>query len=208
VIKNKKVRRKHNTVSLQAITLMVACGLFLGIVSCSKTAEPPKKAEQTKPAAVKTSEKKTPPAEKKQAASSPAEVQKTAAEFTYDPTGKPDPFVPLVTEIPASRQLSRTAVPSAVSESDLTPLQKYDLSELKLVAIILQGNSEPTAMVEDKAGYGYIIKKGMLIGKNNGIIKEINGSGVVVDEKTVDTTGVEKTKTTTLTITKTMLGEK
>lgn len=208
MIKNKKVRRKHNTVSLQAIILMVACSLFMGIVSCSKTAEPPKKAEQAKPAAVKTPKKKTPFAEKKQAASSPAEAQKTTAEFTYDPTGKPDPFVPLVTEIPAAKQLARTAVLPTVQESDLTPLQKYDLSELQLVAIILQGNSEPTGMVEDKAGYGYIIKKGMLIGKNNGIIKEINGSGVVVDEKTVDATGAEKTKITTLTITKTMLGEK
>jgi len=63
-------------------------------------------------------------------------------------------------------------------------------------------------MVEDKAGYGYIIKKGMLIGKNNGIIKEINGTSVVIDEKTGDAAGAEKMKPTTLTITNTMLGEK
>jgi type IV pilus assembly protein PilP len=207
VIKNKKVKSNHNTVSLQAIILMVVCSFFTGIVSCSNTAETPKKAEQSRPAAVKTPEKKTPLADKKQTASSPAEANKAGEEFTYDPTGKPDPFVPLVSEIPASRQLAQTASP-AVSESELTPLQKYDLSELKLVAIILQGNSEPTAMVEDKAGYGYIIKKGMLIGKNNGIINEINGSGVVVDEKTVEATGAQKTKTTTLTIMKTTLGEK
>jgi Tfp pilus assembly protein PilP len=63
-------------------------------------------------------------------------------------------------------------------------------------------------MIEDKAGYGYIIKKGLLIGKNNGIIKEISAIGVVIDEKTVDAAGSEKLKTTTLNITQTMLGEK
>ena len=204
MIKNKKVRRKHSPVFLQAIILMVACSLSLGIGSCSNTAEPPRKPEQIKPAAVKIPEEKTPLADKKQAVSPPVEAQKTAAEFTYDPAGKPDPFVPLIAEIPATKQLSGAAVP----ESDLTPLQKYDLSEFKLVAIILQGNSEPTAMIEDKAGYGYIIKKGLLIGKNNGIIKEISAIGVVIDEKTVDAAGSEKLKTTTLNITQTMLGEK
>ena len=208
MIKNKKVRRKHSPVFLQAIILMVACSLSLGIGSCSNTAEPPRKPEQIKPAAVKIPEKKTPLAGKKQAVPPPVEAQKTSAEFTYDPAGKPDPFVPLIAEIPANKQLSRAAVSVAVPESDLTPLQKYDLSEFKLVAIILQGNSEPAAMVEDKAGYGYIIKKGLLIGKNNGIIKEISAIGVVIDEKTVDSTGSEKLKTTTLNITQTMLGEK
>jgi type IV pilus assembly protein PilP len=201
VIKNKKVRRKPNPVFLQAIILMVACSLSLVIGSCSNTAEPPRKPEQIKPAAVKIPENKTP---LKQAVPPSVEAQKTAAEFTYDSAGKPDPFVPLIAEIPATKQLSGAAVP----ESDLPPLQKYDLSEFKLVAIILQGNSEPTAMIEDKAGYGYIIKKGLLIGKNNGIIKEISAIGVVIDEKTVDAAGSEKLKTTTLNITQTMLGEK
>ena len=208
MIKNKKVRRKHSPVFLQAIILMVACSLSLGIGSCSNTAEPPRKPEQIKPAAVKIPEEKKPLADKKQAVSPSVEAQKTSAEFTYDPAGKPDPFVPLIAEMHTNKQLSRAAVSAAVPEADLTPLQKYDLSEFKLVAIILQGNSEPTAMVEDKAGYGYIIKKGLLIGKNNGIIKEISAIGVVIDEKTVDAAGSEKLKTTTLNITQTMLGEK
>jgi Tfp pilus assembly protein PilP len=204
VTKNKKVRRKHNHFFLQAIMLMVACGISSGIGACSKTAETPKKPEPAKPAVVATPEKKTAGADKKLSPPSPADEQKAGAEFTYDPAGKPDPFAPLVTEMPASKQPPSAALP----ESELTPLQKYDLSELILVAIILQNNVEPTAMVEDKAGYGYILKKGMLIGKNNGIIKEITTNDVVIDESTIDAAGVKKSKTVTLTITKNMLGEK
>lgn len=202
--KNKKVRRKHNHLFLQAIMLMVACGISTGIGACSKTAENPRKPEPAKPAVAAPTEKKAAGADIKKSAPSPSDEQKTGADFTYDPTGKPDPFAPLVTEMPASKQLPTAALP----ESELTPLQKYDLSELILVAIILQNNVEPTAMVEDKAGYGYILKKGMLIGKNNGIIKEITTNDVVIDESTVDAAGVKKSKTITLTITKNMLGEK
>jgi len=209
VTKNEKVRRKHNAFFLHAIILTVAFSLSMGIGACNKPAETPKKPEPAaKPALDKTQEKKAPLAEKKPSAPTPADVQKSAVEFTYDPAGKPDPFTPLITAIPSGKQIERTAGPAEIPAAELTPLQKYDLSELKLVAIILQYNSEPTAMVEDKAGYGYIIKKGMLIGKNNGIIKEINGTSVVIDEKTGDAAGAEKMKPTTLTITNTMLGEK
>lgn len=201
--KNARLRRKHNYIFLQAIMLMVAGALAIGISSCGKTADTTKKPEPAKQAALATPVKKAPVEVKKQ--SPPADEQKAGADFTYDPVGKPDPFTPLVTAIPSSKQLPQAA---ALPESELTPLQKCDLSELKLVAIILQSNVEPAAMVEDKAGYGYVIKKGMHIGKNNGIIREITANDVIVDEKTVDAAGTEKTETSTLTITNTMLGEK
>ena len=184
--------------------LMVAGALSMGIGSCGNTADTPKKPEPVKQQRSKHRRKRL-PLKTKSKRSPPADAQKTGAEFIYDPVGKPDPFTPLVTAIPSSKQLSEAA---ALPESELTPLQKCDLSELKLVAIILQSNSEPAAMVEDKAGYGYVIKKGMQIGKNNGIIREITANDVIVDEKTVDAAGAEKMETSTLTITNTMLGEK
>ena len=203
MIKNKKARKKHYNIFLQAIMLMVAGSLATVISSCGKTADTTKKPELAKQAAIATPVKKASVEDKKQLP--PADEQKAGAEFTYDPAGKPDPFMPLVTAIPSSKQLPQAA---ELPESELTPLQKYDLSELKLVAIILQSNVEPAAMVEDKAGYGYVIKKGMQIGKNNGIIREITANDVIVDETKVDATGTEKTETSTLTITNTMLGEK
>jgi type IV pilus assembly protein PilP len=201
VIKNKKERRKHK-ILLHAIMLMVAFALAAGISSCSQTPDTTKKPEPAQKAAVTPPIKKAPAAGNRE--SSSADEEKAVAEITYDPAGKPDPFAPLVTAIPSSKQAPQASLP----ESELTPLQKYDLSELKLVAIILQSNVEPTAMVEDKSGYGYVIKKGMQIGKNNGIIREITANEVIVDEKTVDAAGAEKTETSTLTITNTMLGEK
>jgi Tfp pilus assembly protein PilP len=62
-------------------------------------------------------------------------------------------------------------------------------------------------MVEDKAGYGYILKQGMLIGKNNGIIRHITPNTIVVEEKIVDPSGSEKNNTVTLSVTKTQSGE-
>lgn len=132
--------------------------------------------------------------------------QQVATEFNYDPVGKPDPFEPLVRDIPASK------APAPVEPSEdttaLTPLQKYDLSELNLVAIITQDNNSQVAMVEDKAGYGYIIKTGMLIGKHDGVIQEINQDSVVIIEKIGDPSGNAQVKTTTLRIYKSETGEK
>ena len=132
--------------------------------------------------------------------------QQVATEFNYDPVGKPDPFEPLVRDIPASK--APAPVEPSGDTAALTPLQKYDLSELNLVAIITQDNNSPVAMVEDKAGYGYIIKTGMLIGKYDGVIQEINQDSVVIIEKIGDPSGKAQVKTTTLRIYKSEKGEK
>ena len=72
-------------------------------------------------------------------------------------------------------------------QGELTPLQRYDLTELKLVAIIVAGDNSK-AMVEDSKGDGYIISKGTLIGDKYGEFEEIKSNEVVVIEKEVDPT--------------------
>jgi Tfp pilus assembly protein PilP len=47
----------------------------------------------------------------------------------------------------------------------------------------------------------------MLVGKNNGIIRQITPSTIVVEEKTVDASGSEKNNTVTLSVAKTQSGE-
>lgn len=98
--------------------------------------------------------------------------------YTYNPEGKPDPFKPFL-------QLTPIKV---VRKTPLTPLQKYDISQLKLVAIINtpEGN---IAMVEDSAGKGYFLKKGTEIGKNDGKVKAILNDRVVVEEFYQDVLG-------------------
>jgi type IV pilus assembly protein PilP len=103
--------------------------------------------------------------------------------YLYDPTGKADPFKPLfATEaeriIPAQQKAKRQRLP-------LTPLQRIDLSQFKLVGIVLShaGNK---ALVEEPSGKGYIISKGTYIGQNFGRVKRILEDKVVVEEEVED----------------------
>jgi type IV pilus assembly protein PilP len=74
---------------------------------------------------------------------------------------------------------------------NLSPLERLELSQLKLVAIVWD-IQEPRAMVEDTAGLGYVLKVGMPIGSNNGKVKTIERNRVVVEETLLDMTGVPK----------------
>ena len=69
-----------------------------------------------------------------------------------------------------------------------TPLQKYEVEQLKLVAIIWGINS-PIAMVEAPDGKGYKLKKGDLIGNRDGKVKRIEKDRVVVEEQSTETSG-------------------
>ena len=69
-----------------------------------------------------------------------------------------------------------------------TPLQRYELEQLKLVAVIWGVNS-PIAMVEAPDGKGYSIKKGDLIGNRNGKVRRIEKDRVVVEERFAEASG-------------------
>lgn len=107
--------------------------------------------------------------------------KKDVPEFTYNPSGKPDPFKPFI-------QLTSRAFPRSVP---LTPLQKYEISQLKLVAIISvpEGN---IALVEDAVGKGYFLKKGTEIGKNEGKVTKILKDKVIIEEVYQDILGQTK----------------
>jgi type IV pilus assembly protein PilP len=66
-----------------------------------------------------------------------------------------------------------------------TPLQRFELGQLKLVGVIWEA-SEPKALIEDSGGLGYIVTRGTLIGSNGGIIKAIESKRVVVEEYHTD----------------------
>lgn len=108
--------------------------------------------------------------------------KKQEAEYAYNPLGKPDPFKPFI-QMTSSKEYSRK-VPQ-------TPLQKYEVSQLILVAIIVspEGN---TALVEDSTGKGYFLKKGTEIGKNDGRVKQILKDKVIIEEVYEDIFGQKK----------------
>jgi type IV pilus assembly protein PilP len=73
----------------------------------------------------------------------------------------------------------------------LSPLERYELGQLKLVGIVWHVK-EPSAMIEDSAGLGYVVKVGTPIGPNDGKIKAIQPDQIIVEETYVDLFGAKK----------------
>jgi type IV pilus assembly protein PilP len=155
---------KRKRIGLSVVS--AALGLCLG---CEEPPTPTPKAPE-KP-------KETVPAE---AASDPApdalgDIEE--ATYAYSPIGKRDPF----------RSLYGEELLDASAEQ-LTELQRFEVDQLNLVAIISRIPT-PYAMVEDPNGKGHTLTRGTLIGKNWGRVAEISGQCVVVKEEYRDYTG-------------------
>jgi len=69
-----------------------------------------------------------------------------------------------------------------VKRIPLTPLEKLDLSQLKLVGIILSATGDK-AMVEDAAGKGFVLQIGTYVGRNSGRVTKILKEKVIIEEK-------------------------
>ena len=91
----------------------------------------------------------------------------------FDPTGRRDPFRP-----PRASAVTRSGEPP-------TPLQRYEIGQLKLVAIIYD-TIQPRAVVEDDQGLGYIVRVGTAIGANGGRVRDIEKGRVLIEEDSVD----------------------
>jgi type IV pilus assembly protein PilP len=103
-----------------------------------------------------------------------------ANDAVYDPAGKRDPFRP-----PRANQTS-------LAGEARTPLQRYDIGQLRLVAVIYEA-SQPRAVVEDDAGLGYIVHVGTPIGANGGAVKAIERGKLRVEEESIDFYGDRQT---------------
>jgi len=95
-----------------------------------------------------------------------------------------DPFIPFIkfTEKTAEQKVKKP----------LLPLQRYALSQLTLIAIIDAGKRGRWAMVQDASGKGYTVKRGMPIGSEGGIVKEILPDQLIVSQIKVDLLGKKK----------------
>lgn len=98
--------------------------------------------------------------------------------FVYNPIGQRDPFASLLKNEAEVRQ----------SEAPKTPLEKFDLSQFRVQAILI-GKGAPRAMVNAPDGKNYILQPGLKIGKNNGVITDINETSIVVEESSIDLAG-------------------
>jgi len=170
----------------------IAICFFLAAAGCTPEPEPPKKNAVARRTAKKKAAKKKVKAPVSDAVKN---AQTEKEEYSYTSAGKPDPFRPLLADISLK-------IKAAVNDRDkafLTPLQKYELSDLKLVAVVVL-DGEPTAMLEDPTGYGYVVRKGVLVGPNDGVVERVTPTGMIIKEKIYNSVGEIESKISTITI--------
>jgi type IV pilus assembly protein PilP len=113
------------------------------------------------------------------------EKEKGTDAVLYDASGKIDPFLPLIQEKPEEEP---TPVVDNGPARILTPLEKIELSQIRLVAVVILKDRR-IAMVEEATGKGYEVGIGTYIGKNQGRVTEINSSSIAVTELVKDFKG-------------------
>lgn len=108
-------------------------------------------------------------------AAAPAAVpqKQEQPEWSYSSVGKRDPFRSFLTEMERGQ--------GALTTRCATPLGKFELEQLKLVAVVT-GLEDPVAMVEAPSGVGYSVRRGACIGKNGGVVAAVRSGEVVVSE--------------------------
>jgi Tfp pilus assembly protein PilP len=130
------------------------------------------------------------PAVARHAAKTPAEAQAEGGQgliagskaYTYDPTGKRDPFRSFIIEQQQAR-----------AKQERGPLEQFDLNQLFVVAVVW-GTERPRALVQDPSGRDYVVQEGTPIGKNDGLVLRIHDNSVLVRETYVDYLGAQTTK--------------
>jgi len=104
-------------------------------------------------------------------------VAEGAGGFGYDPSGRRDPFAPIVQELQPGKV-----------DTNLPPLQRVTLTELNLIAVVW-GAYGYTAMVQTPEGHGYTVRRGTRVGQNNGVVSAVTERGIIVQERFTDIYG-------------------
>ena len=182
-------KRKRNDLSRPFIAVFSAVAVFLslttGLVSCGTQPEPvvPVRGKVSEKKPIKETQKKTPDKEK--------EIKKERPQYTYNPQGKRDPFRPFI--MGTLRGKKEEPVKGR------TPLETYNLSQLKLVGIVWGGDrSMNMAMMEDPLSNGYVLKRGTRVGKNQGRVVSILNDRIVIRERYRDFFGRMTSRKTSL----------
>jgi type IV pilus assembly protein PilP len=127
----------------------------------------------TSPAAAATVQKEEPKVEK--------EI------YVYDPKGRRDPFISLV----------QVAKPKAQRKKGASPIENFDVDEIKLIAIAWDSN-QYYALITMPDKKSYTIRKGMTLGLYDGKVIDITKDSVFISEQIKDYKGQLKSKDTIL----------
>ncbi|RYF04820.1 MAG: hypothetical protein EOO40_10860, partial [Deltaproteobacteria bacterium] len=101
--------------------------------------------------------------------------------FTYSPVGKRDPFRSYLSELAEQNSAHHP-------ERKLEATEYFEIDQYHLTGLIT-GISQPKAVVEDPDGRGHVVQIGSRIGKNGGLITQIDTTGMLIIEETHDAMG-------------------
>lgn len=164
------------------IRLALAAALALATLSACGDSKKP----APRPAAVPVAAAAAAPAAPDGGADGGAETP-APPEWVYSSVGKRDPFRSFLADLEASGQ--------ALVTRCNTPLGRFELEQLKLVAVVT-GLADPVAMLEAPNGVGYAVRRGACLGKNGGVVATIRTGEVVVSEWAIKADGTrDKTQT-------------
>jgi type IV pilus assembly protein PilP len=112
---------------------------------------------------------------------------------TPAPAGKEAPAAPaantyvfLSTRDPFKSDIE--VLPEPPPDTCAEPLCRYALDEYKLTGVVT-GMGKPVAVLENPKGKGYVVSRGMKVGKQGGVVKEILRDSIVVAERRPDGQG-------------------
>ncbi len=126
-----------------------------------------------------------PPVERKAAPEKTASADKTMADLTqkdsyfYDPSGKADPFRPLFS---TERKPVSPSLPQPQTGVLLSPLQRIELSQLKLKGVILAPAGNKALVEDSSSGKVFILCRGTFVGTGFGQVKRILEDKVLIEE--------------------------
>ena len=120
------------------------------------------------------------------------------AQAPYNPKGKADPFEALLRDESVAAAGAKL---KAKKRDPQGPLEKIDLGQLKLVAIIAAPSGN-RALVEESSGKGYILREGTYVGLNSGKVVDIALDKVLVEEEFEDAYGKTITQKKEITLPK------
>jgi type IV pilus assembly protein PilP len=166
------VRNQESGVRMILFCILASIFSILSLAGCQQDSQPPQPqphaAQQVKKEAAKPIDIISPVVEKKEDKKEEAAVE----------VRQKNPFKPFITK---TTEKVSVVVPK-------TPLQKYELDQFKLIAI-MWGMNGSIAMIEAPDGKGYSIKKGDLVGSRDGRVKRIEKNKIVVEEKFTEASG-------------------
>jgi Tfp pilus assembly protein PilP len=123
----------------------------------------------------------------------------------YNSTGKIDPFVPLIKTI----FIKKPNLPKLPPPDNLpkTELEKIDLSQLKLTAIVIRDSGGNRGLVQESSGKGHIIVLNTKIGTRGGKVVGIEKDKLIIEERSKDDFGRIIAKKKELTLPSLMAGK-